>query len=435
MALNLPTISSTVKDRLKIDIQTLLSLSNPFLKGSWLRAFAESIGERIFDFYSSIAQAIEEVFPDTTTTNLDRWASLRNLSRLAATRSTGNVTFQASVDATTLPLGHKVVDSNGNTFETTQSVNAELKTVNQTTLTKVGTIATFSCDSDHFLNAGDEVTIANAVDDGFNGTVVVTPIANDVFTYVIGASGSSTTGAEFDVIGNTAPVQSDDTGDNQNLDQFTALTLQSPITNVFDECGVDGIAFAGGGNQETDESFRSRVLDVIRNPVAHFNVSDITRVSLAVALVTRVFVEEVTPDFGQVTIYPMVDNESSPIPDSGVVASVKSAILLIKPATTSDDDVIVTAPTEVDTDFTFTALSPNTPTMQTSIRQGLLQFFAQSAEVGVDVTEDAYRSAIFSTVDTETGDPVASFSLSAPSGDIIVDPGKIATLGALVFLP
>ena len=71
--------------------------------------------------------------------------------------------------------------------------------------------------------------------------------------------------------------------------------------------------------------------------------------------------------------------------------------------------------------------------MQSSITANLQQLFDERTEVGVDIEEDAYRSTIFNTVDTETGALVSSFTLSVPSGDITIASGEIGTLGAVVY--
>jgi uncharacterized phage protein gp47/JayE len=436
VALNLPTKSTTVKDRIKTDISTRLILSNPFIDGSWLKAFAESLGERMFDFYFTITQAIEEIFPDTTFLNLDRWGSFYNTTRMAALKSQGIIILQATQTGSFV-FGRVVVAANGARFICTSGLIFKSKTVVQNTLAHVAGLATFTGTTDHHLNTGDSVIITGAADVAYNGTFTIVATANDVFTYLIPTgSPASTTGGTFTHFSATAPIQSIEQGKDQNLAPFELLTLETPLNGVSDDCGVDELGATGGADRESIESFRARLLDIIRNPVAHFNVSDITRVAKTVALVTRVFVKEATPADGQVTIYPMVDNENNPIPGSGTTTAVKNAILLIKPANTSDNDVIVTAPSSVSTAFIFTSssLNPNTITMRAAIEENLKQFFSESVEVGVNVTEDSYRAAIFQTVDTENGDAMIAFALSAPSGNLVVTSAQIRTLGAVTYV-
>jgi len=136
---------------------------------------------------------------------------------------------------------------------------------------------------------------------------------------------------------------------------------------------------------------------------------------------------------GTVTTYFMRDNDADPIPASSEVTTVKNKILEIVPANTANIDVVVAAPSAVTVDFTFTDLNPNTSTMKSAITANLQAFFAEDTEVGVNIDQDAYRSAIFNTVDTDTGDEVKTFTLSAPSGDVTITTGEIGVLGNVVF--
>jgi len=86
----------------------------------------------------------------------------------------------------------------------------------------------------------------------------------------------------------------------------------------------------------------------------------------------------------------------------------------------------------VPTAFTFSALSPNTAAMQTAISANLAQFFAEETEVGVNITEEKYITAIQSTID-EDGDGVVSFALSTPTTDVTIASGEIGTLGTVTY--
>ena len=237
----------------------------------------------------------------------------------------------------------------------------------------------------------------------------------------------------FVMFANSVKVQSIAYGLDKNLDPYTKVTLQSPLANINDDAFVDYQGLTGAADREGTEEFRARVLDVIRNPVAHFNVSDITRVAKEVTGITRVFVNEATPAAGQVTIYITTDNATDPIPNAGLVSDVKAKILTIKPANTSSSDVIVAAPAKKTVDFVFTALSPNTSTMRASIIENLKQFFADNTSVGADVVEDAYRSAIFSTIDTSTGEAVVSFTITSPSGTVNPADNELPVLGTVTW--
>ncbi len=136
---------------------------------------------------------------------------------------------------------------------------------------------------------------------------------------------------------------------------------------------------------------------------------------------------------GRVEVFFMRDNDEDPIPSASEVTVVKDNILTILPAATSPDDVLVFAPTPVLVDFTFSELTPTTSSMQAAIITNLQEFFEEDTEVGVNIDEDAYRSAIFNTVDSN-GEVVKTFDLGAPIGDIIIDATEIGILNDVVFL-
>jgi len=136
---------------------------------------------------------------------------------------------------------------------------------------------------------------------------------------------------------------------------------------------------------------------------------------------------------GTLKVYFMRDNDVNPIPSGSEVTTVKNKILEIDPANTDVSDLGVFAPTAVPTDYVFDALTPNTQTMKNAITANLDLFYAEGTFVGVNIDEDAYRSTIFNTVDTETGDTVLTFSLTEPIGDIPIGVGEIGTRGNVTF--
>ena len=75
-------------------------------------------------------------------------------------------------------------------------------------------------------------------------------------------------------------IQSVETGSDTNLDLDTPLALQSPIIGVDNTLSVDFGAVGGGADEESTEDYKARYLEKIRNPVAHFNASDIISIKL-----------------------------------------------------------------------------------------------------------------------------------------------------------
>lgn len=141
------------------------------------------------------------------------------------------------------------------------------------------------------------------------------------------------------------------------------------------------------------------------------------------------------PAPGQVAVYVLRDNDANIIPTQTVLNNTKAAIIAdgALPAHSSESDVFVFGPVPVETDFTFTAINPDTPTMRSAIQLQLEAFFEDTVDFEESVTEAAYLGAIQNTQDLQTGDVLRSFSISAPSGDITVEAGQIAVLGDVAF--
>lgn len=516
MPLNIPDSAQEVEARSKADVQRELSQSNPFLKNSWLGAIVTAAANRIYDLYLQLSAAIKQNFPDTATDSfLTRWAAIWGKQRLAASQATGRAVATGTVGGSI--ANGTVLTTSAGSYTTTSSAVISAQSISSMTIERSGQIATVTTTSDHGLANNVPVTITGADQAEYNVTdAQITVTGANTFEYTV--SGTPVTPATGTILASftagSVPVTSDEFGSDTNLDAGTELRLQSPIVNVDDVFAVDFGAVGGGTDQETDISLRSRTLDRIQNPVAHFNEPDIIDKAKEVPGVTRVFVQAagtvigagaistitrvgnvatvtlaspqdfqsgqtvtitganeapynvveapilvedsvtfhyivagapatpatgsisstVTVPLGQVRIFFMRDNDENPIPSGSEVATVKTAIEEILPANTDEaNDLIVLAPTGVTVDFTFTALTPNTSTMRSAIEANLKQFFAESTSVGVNIDEDAYRSAIFNTVDTETGDVVQTFDLSAPTSDIAISSDEIGTLGNVVF--
>lgn len=136
---------------------------------------------------------------------------------------------------------------------------------------------------------------------------------------------------------------------------------------------------------------------------------------------------------GQTLVFFTRDNDEDIIPSAGEVADVREELYTIKPANTADVDFIISAPTAVTVPFIFTTLSPNTSTMQAAITANIQALFQESTSVGVDLKAFSYNSAIYQTIDPETGDTVDDFVLSAPSGDVSVGAGELPVVGGISY--
>lgn len=439
MPLNTPSSAKVVADRSVNDVFLALQEfgAKPSLRNSWLNSLIVAFANRIFDFYFALNQVALEALPDTAIDNLDRWGSIYKIRPTPGTVAGGDVAASGTAGSV-IPVDSVLTRGDGFEYVTTAEVTLTAKTAIPIGLLAsdgagVATVTHIFNGNTLPLVTGTRITVTGAVESEFNvADVAITVLSATSFTYPIsGTPSTPATGSPLMAFTNgLVGVDSVSFAEEANADGFAALLFESPVVGVDETSIVTQPGLLDGSDQETQEDFRTRLLERIQNPVAHFNVADIETTAKAVAGVTRVFVLEITPEVGQVTVYFMRDNDDvSAIPDGGEVAEVKTALDLIRPANTAEEDLIVLAPTAIPTNFSFASVTPNSSSMKSAITANLTQFFKEETSVGENVLEDAYRSVIFNTVDTSNGDRVESFDLTEPSGDIPISEGEVPTLG------
>lgn len=434
MSLPIPSSPKEVIDDAKTDVQRLLSLSNPNLPNSWINALIVGFSNRIFDNYQLVQSAIDSAFYDTSKGDfLVRQASWYDIFRLDPTQASGQVMFTGT-DTTIVPIDTEFTFSNGVKYKTQSPVTITQSVRSILNFTPSGRTVTATMNSSALLVTGMALNITSSNPD-YNGVFPISVLNPTQFTFEISEPSvvittlGSATWASGEVYADSIEY-----GSNTNVDGNSQFSIVSQIA------GVDTIVFAlgdgmtGGSDLESDEDLRKRFLYRVANPISNFNISAITSKALEVAGVTRVFVKPIYPALGQVTVYFMRDNDSNTIPSPSEVTEVKNKILEIKPANTSDADVIVLAPTAVTANFNFATIDPYTETMKNSIIENLREFFATYPQIGESVPEAAYKTAIYNTIDTVNGDTIYAYELTAPIGDITVGIGEIAILGTVVFV-
>jgi len=435
MPLNLPDTSKEIVDRSRADVQRELQQSNPFLKNSAIGAIITATCRRVFDFYLQLQIAVKQLVWSTATGEfLETWASIFNINRLPATPAFGNVVVTGIAGAI-VPTSAALKAPEGSEYNPLSSATVSRETSNVDTLVSAGTLATCRMVSPHGYASGLEVTIEGANESVFNGKFAVTVTDIDEFTYTLPtsqnapATGAITASAVFASL----EVESSDVGAETNQNFGAVLTFISPITGIDEKATVDFGEIGGGTDIESDSDLQSRFLDRTQNPIAHFNEASISAKAKEVNGVTRVWVQSVTPDVGQVSVYFVRDNDESIIPSASEVSLVKWTLYNIMPVTMTASDLLVFAPNELKVDFNFSGIAPDTPSMRTAVTNSLEAFFRDQTDVGKTLESDAYRSAIWATVDMENGQQIESFDLNTPAGDIVVSSNEIQTLGTVTF--
>jgi uncharacterized phage protein gp47/JayE len=437
MTIVYPANRQEVVDRILTDIQNELPELNPFLRASIIRALGVSNAGRLYDLYTQQNQAQNERFVDTAT-DVDfirRHGLFKGIDVNPASVAKGFIT------ATGTP--GSIIDA-GTLYQTESQVEYEVinqnYVINQTilvvkSLTRSGTTVTAIFNSAHNFASNINVLIAGADQGEYNGTFPITVTSEDSFTYEITGTPVTPATGSITATADTAnvEVESVGTGSDKNLGSGAKLSLKTPIAGVDDDAYVQFTKISGGTDEETIDEYRARVLEIYANPISNFNAADITKIAKSIPGVTRVWVFDATPDPGDCEIYFVRDNDDDIIPDPSEISTVKDEILKIKTAPMRDEDVHVYAPTKVQVDFIFNDLDPDSQTMRDAIEDNLRLLFKDVPNVSEDLIEDAYRSAIYQTLNPETGEFVKTFALSAPVGDITVNDGELAVLGNITW--
>lgn len=436
MSIIYPSNRKQVFDRVATDIQTSIPESEPFLRNSYIEALAIGFAGMCFDLYKTVQQLQKQLIPDTATGEFaDRWGSFKGFQKTPATKSSGNITTTGTLN-TPIPINTLFQSNSGAQYISTTDTIISSNSIS-TFLTRSGNTVTALTSSDHHLVNGANVVISNAYPNDYNGTHQIVVTAKDQFTFPISttpispAIGAILTTYTFANVS----VESVSYGLSTNLASGSELFLTSMIAGVDNSSFVQFDGLTGGSDIESDTSFKNRYLYGYQHPVSFFNVAQIVTKCEEENGVTRVFVQETTPDVGQVTIYFVRDNDDTIIPSPSQIATVKDHLLTIKPAHVSPDDVIVKAPTPHPVAFKFTLLSPNTDSMRQAIVDSLKAFFAEVPIVGQSLSRNSYTSAIYYTVDPATGQLVDNFVLAEPIGEIPIASGELATFEGDVTWP
>jgi uncharacterized phage protein gp47/JayE len=447
MAIDYPSIQD-IQSRISNDL--ILSINtgqldtnkhvDPTIRNSFIKGVVDSMSAG-FDEIIDILERLEvELFPWSATGEyLERWGAYYGINRNSAAKATGIVVF-TGVNGATIPASTIVQRANGLQYVTQASITISTQTINVSSITRLGSTAIVTTSSNHNLASGviiDSITGADQTEYNVTNTQI-TVTSTTTFTYEVSGSPVSPATGSISTTFTTGfgNVEASDFGSDGNADEGSQLTLVSPITNVDNTLYVNYDGLIGGLDIESDSSLRERIQERTSNFSAPF-----TKAGLPVFIkeevdgVTRVWVEDATPSAGYVTIYFTRDNDINIIPTASQVTDVKNAIIDpdngIKPANTPDSYVIVNAPTAVTVDFTFSALSPNTVDMQSSITNALTDYFKNNTNISTDITTEEYNNIIYSVTDSEGNTP--TFTLTLPSGDVIVTTGELAVLGTITY--
>ena len=226
-----------------------------------------------------------------------------------------------------------------------------------------------------------------------------------------------------DDVSGVSHVRAELAGVNGNTDAGIEVNLLSPLLGV-DSTAIVSARIEGGIDIESDDEFRSRTLQKMRDTPMGGASSDYVTWSLSVPGVTRAWCYPLEDGDGTVTVRFVCDNEEDIIPTSEMVDRVTKYIADRRPVCAK---VIVVAPTKFPVNFNFSLLSPNTVEVKERIRANLHTFFANNAEPGKMIPLSQLRAIISNTVGES--DSV----LISPAANIAPEDGQLPVLGDIVW--
>lgn len=444
MPLDYPTYSELV-DIARASLRRNIPTIDPTVENQFAKTLVDSCAALAHSNNLQIRDLEKQLFPQNAEGDfLDLWLEYEGLTRNAATGGRGAMTLTGTA-TTPVPVGTPYTATNGFKYETQAIATITATTLSVLSITRSGTTATVTFADDHGLASGNTPVISGVDQTEYNGTKTITVLSSTTLSYEV--SGSPATPATGTIVLDydyaSVVVECTSTGQDTNIGAGGILTIDTSISGLDDTAIVGSEGLVGGADLETDADARARLLLSRASRPGVFTADQIRLAALSVSGNTRVFV--ISPELphiagrpvaGQVFIYFLRDNDVDPLPTPTLIAETKTAILEDGklPANTVEDDVVVDAPTAVTTDYTFSAISPDTATMRAAIESQLDAFYRDSVQFSTNIAETSYIAAIANTIDTNTGERLDSFTLSVPSGDITIAFGEIGFLGTVSFI-
>lgn len=222
----------------------------------------------------------------------------------------------------------------------------------------------------------------------------------------------------------TAPVIAVTADEDSDCDEGVVLNFESPIAGVDAASTVATDGLSGGSDGETEEEFRTRILERMRNPPQGGSAADYTAWAKGVSGVTRVWPVPLGLGAGTVVVRFVRDDDLSLIPDAGEVTAVQTYIDALKPAHAT---VTVVAPVASPLALTL-HISPDTSDIRAAVSAQLTDLLYRDAEPGGTIQLSDIRTAIGNAAGLD------DYTLSSPVADVTHTTGQLATLGVITYV-
>lgn len=212
-------------------------------------------------------------------------------------------------------------------------------------------------------------------------------------------------------------------GANGTLTPGVSLAFESPVGGV-DSAALVNTSTVDGSDQETTEELRVRVLARLADPPQGGTVADYLEWAKEVTGVTRVWVTPLELGPGTVVVRFARDLDASPIPDSGEVATVQTALDAKAPA-----HATVTAFAPVDHPIPFTLhIVPDSVKTRATVTAELKDLIIREGSPGGTLLLSHLRD----TIGNSAG--IADYTLTTPSADVVSTTNQLPSLGAITWI-
>lgn len=225
-------------------------------------------------------------------------------------------------------------------------------------------------------------------------------------------------------------VRAAEAGELGNTDAGAILTPVTPVTG-YSLLTVDTDGLIGGTEDESDDSFRQRILFHKQNPPHGGAPSEYIEWSHTKVGVTRVFIQRATPQPGSVTIYFMMDGVGTGIPSVADVADLQGILNQLAPA---DADVQAKAPIIQTQNVTVSGLVPNTAAMREAVTEEIKAMFLNKSEPASAISSFTFAKDWIAEA-VSMAPKWRSSQITLPATDVVVTTaGHILVLGTVSFV-
>lgn len=298
-----------------------------------------------------------------------------------------------------------------------------------------------SADSEFLENIGDEFGLSKKSADKSSGITVAT--GGNGITISEGEELQADDGTLYNTTSDSTiatgtanlAIEAKEGGADGNQDAGTILSFTTPPTSVNNDTTVDSSGISGGTNEETDDSFRQRVLSRKRLPPHGGAEFDYTTWALEVSGVTRAWAFPLYQGVGTIALAFVRDDDLDLIPNATQRQEVYDYIISHEDPGTGDDvgipvtaepgfSIIELAGLTVDFEIN---ISPNTSEVQAEVTEQLEDLILRDGGPG----NTLYLSNIGEAISLAASETF--HVLVSPVADITATSTQVHVLGTITF--